>query len=92
MIVTVTVTDGFTSESVSEEVCDFLFRVAGQRLDLPSPDADGFDKMLCSDTVTIEAVMNDRKHLTNTLSHSIARLLMKKFEAYDTVMGYSVRK
>ena len=62
---------------------------AYQSLDLPSPDADAFSRMVCTRSDIIRMVTMSRAQLAKRLSGEIAAALIKTMEANDTEMGYA---
>lgn len=57
-------------------------------LDLPSPRADGFGRMLCSTEFQITEVMKSRRDIAKMLSEQLTEALLDAMGAEDTCMGY----
>ena len=86
--------------AVSVEIAPFDFREVRKAigkeivydtfgsLDLPSPGAGAIEKMLCTDSVTIERRMRSRQQIAKGLSKAITEALLDLMGAQDTEMGY----
>ena len=78
--------------AVSREMDDWIVENTFAPLDLPSPGAGGFSRMLCTDTATIQATMKARNQIAKGLSERITEALLAMMGARDTEMGYPPNK
>ena len=59
-----------------------------QTLDLPSPGADGIDRMICSSSAKIVEVTKSRAIIADVLSKALTKAILEIMGANDTEMGY----
>lgn len=70
--------------AVSMEMPIWIVEDGFRGIDHPDPDAGVFSRMMCSDTVTIEATMKARHEIAQALT----KALLDAMGAGDTRMGY----
>jgi hypothetical protein len=83
----------YPSESdatVQIALSESLIRSVMQPLDFPSPDA-GLGALFCTNTVTIERVMQSREAAAKLISQALTKALLDAMGARDTQMGYPKR-
>ena len=86
------VIDNYFEVMTEVDVDDYLFRKVCEPLDLPSPNAPAYVRMLCTRPSIIKMAMNDRQVLAKGISEAITQQLLEYMEAQDTIMGYKIAK
>ena len=84
--------DTYFSAMTDVEVDEILYQKVMQPLDVPSPNADATERMLCTDSATIRFVITKREVLAKKISEAITYQLLDYMSRQDTVMGYKVIK
>jgi hypothetical protein len=59
-----------------------------QPIDVPSPNADAFSKMLCTPAAEVKTVKVMRKNVSQMISNVVSKAFMAAMEQKDMVMGY----
>jgi len=65
-----------------------MARKTFEPLDLPHLNADGLERMLCTNPVTIREVMVNRGKWAKMIADHVVDVLMDSMEFDDTEMGY----
>lgn len=73
---------------IRKELADSIVYNTFGKLDFPSSSAGVFEKMLCTDSITIARVMKSRKDIAKMLSSMLTEALLDLMGAKDTEMGY----
>jgi hypothetical protein len=63
-----------------------------QPIDLPTPNADPFSRMLCTNTSTVSKVKIMRKDFSKRVSTIIAEAFKLAMEKKDLIMGYKTEE
>lgn len=61
-------------------------------LDHPSPNADFYDRMLCTDRTIINFVMSERRSIANNVARHLAEAIINVLANEDKIMGYPIRE